>query len=150
MRRRYKTILAVLAAAVGIAGFTAPVQAAVVRDGSTFTAEPSACSCITTIDGYVFSGMPYYDGSAAVDSAVELWWALAADPSYVPLPPVTSVSTTTTVSGTVGDDSGSRFDTWGTGHAATWGTGSRPRTWGTGHRLRHRRLRLHRRTWGTG
>jgi hypothetical protein len=73
----------------------------IVRTGNSFTQSPPACSCATTIDGYVFSGLRYYDPSADVDSAVELWWALAADPHYVPLPPVTSVSATVPVSGTV-------------------------------------------------
>jgi hypothetical protein len=71
-------------------------------DDHTFEAQPHVSNTLTTIDGYLFIGMPYYDESPAIDSAVELWWKLAADPNYVPLPPITSVGVDTTVGGTVG------------------------------------------------
>lgn len=98
-------IAAALAAALMVLGgaLTAPAGAAVTRDGNVFTAAPATANAVTTIDGYLFVGMPYYDSSAAVDSAVELWWELAADPNYQPLPPITSVSVPVEVSGTVGD-----------------------------------------------
>jgi hypothetical protein len=107
----------ILAAVIATSAFAAPVaHADIVRSGNVFTQDANPCSCVTTIDGYLFSGMPYYDGSPAVDSAVELWWALAADPNYQPLPPITSVSTTTTVSGTVDEgDEPEAGRTYGTG-----------------------------------
>ena len=114
--------------AATILGLAAPVaHADIVRQGNTFTQTTSPCSCVTTIDGYLFTGMPYYDASPAVDSAVELWWMLASDPGYQPLPPVTSVSTTSTVSGTVD------LFSYGTG---SYGTGHKQTR--RAHRARHR------------
>lgn len=72
----------------------------------TFTAPALAdpappCSCVTSIDGHVFVGMPYYAPSSEVDSAVEYWWELSARPDYRSLPPVLSVSVITEITGTV-------------------------------------------------
>lgn len=79
----------------------APAVPTITRSGNTFVMTPATANAVTTIDGYVFDDMPYYDGSDAVDSAVEIWWALYADPNYVPLPPVTSIGVSTTVGGVV-------------------------------------------------
>src|SRR5262245_33926014 len=66
--------------------------------GSAAAQEPApACSCVTTIDGYVFVGIPYAE-------AVAQWLELQSQPGYVSLPPVTSVSTTIEVSGTVSEN----------------------------------------------
>jgi hypothetical protein len=105
-----KRIIAPLVVAFGLA-IPASASADITRSGSVFVAQPQVCSCVTTIDGYLFSGMPYYDSSPATDSAVELWWKLAADPNYTPLPPITSISTDTTVSGDVPDDGGRSYGT---------------------------------------
>jgi len=98
-----KRIITILTAAVAFAVPSA-ASAGIVRSGNTFTASPAVCSCVTTIDGYVFSGVPYYAPEGTADSAVELWLALRADPAYLSLPPVTSVSVDSTVSGEVEDD----------------------------------------------
>lgn len=105
----------------------APAASAdIVRSGNTFTAVPATARSTIGIDGYRFVNMPYYtavksdrsndvngDGWAD-DCAVGLWRALYADPDYQPLPPVTSVSVDTTVSGTVGDgDASAERSSWG-------------------------------------
>ena len=72
-------------------------------DSRTWAATPSQCSCVTTIDGYLFIGMSYID-------AVNKWFELYRTPGYVSNPPITSISTTTTVSGTVGDPDGGGGD----------------------------------------
>lgn len=96
-----RTILAV-AVSLLLAGVSAPAaNAEITRSGRTFTQSPPTANAITTIDGYVFAGLPYYNPSSAADSAVELWWELRADPAYLSLPPVTSISADVTVSGTV-------------------------------------------------
>jgi hypothetical protein len=58
---------------------------------------------MTTIDGYTFVGMPYYDASPEVDSAVEYWWELYSRPDYRSLPPVLSVSVLMTITGNVSE-----------------------------------------------
>ncbi|WP_028058386.1 hypothetical protein [Candidatus Solirubrobacter pratensis] len=70
-------------------------------DSRTFVAVPQLAIGAHTIDGYVFGGMPYYNPAPDSISAVTIWWKLLADPSYASLPPVTSISVETTVSGTV-------------------------------------------------
>jgi hypothetical protein len=72
-------------------------------NSATFVQTVNPCSCSVTIDGYSFIGMPYYDGTTK--SAVGLWFELLSQPGYVSYPPIKSVSTTTTVSGTVGSSS---------------------------------------------
>lgn len=75
--------------------------AATLTLGLAPAAHASTCSCVTTIDGYTFVGVPYYDPSPAIDSAVEEWWALYSRPDYHSLPPVLSISTTMEILGTV-------------------------------------------------
>jgi hypothetical protein len=145
MRRHKKWLIALILAALAAAGVAPAAPAQIVRSGNTFTQTTDPCSCVTTIDGYLFAGVPYYDASPAVDSAVELWWALAADPSYVPLPPITSISTTATVSGTVNPPGGRSFDSYGTG---SYGTGLRHAHARRAHR--HAALTARRSSYGTG
>jgi hypothetical protein len=85
-------------ASVSSTGVTLPAGVQQVNS-ATFVQTVNPCSCTVTIDGYTFNGMPYYDGTTK--SAVGLWFELLAQPGYVSRPPVTSISTTTTVSGTV-------------------------------------------------
>lgn len=80
----------------------AQLPADVVQVGNVFVKTVNPCSCTVTIDGYVWSGLPYYDGSAAVDSAVEVWWLLTEVPGYVVQPAVTSISVAIEVAGNVG------------------------------------------------
>jgi len=84
-------------------------------DDRTFAAVPQIVSGKTTIDGYIFVGMPYYyDLASQVASptdpskwvpapinAVDTWLKLLADPNYASLPPVTSISVEAEVGGTV-------------------------------------------------
>lgn len=108
----------IASAAVVVAALVIPSAASadVVRSGNTFTATPAYCSCWSTIDGYVFNGIPYSDyirdsflglpASTPVVVAGDntgIWDILSKDPSYMSLPPVTSGSVDTTVSGTVGE-----------------------------------------------
>jgi hypothetical protein len=91
---------------------TVTLPAGVAQTGPTsFAQTDHPCSCVVAIDGYLFAGMPYYDGSTS--SAVGLWFELYAQPGYRPGAPIYSVSTTATVSGTVGD--GDPGDPGGTG-----------------------------------
>lgn len=111
MKRTITLIATIAALAVPSAA-----SAGIVRSGNTFTAVPATASASIGIDGYRFVNMPYYapvkpdrsndvngDGWAD-DCAVGLWRLLYADPAYQPLPPVTSVSVDSTVSGEVEDD----------------------------------------------
>jgi hypothetical protein len=74
-------------------------------DRRTFAAVPQLANNVTTIDGYVFVGFPYYDPSGG-PSAVGTWLKLLADPDYASLPPVTSISVDSEVSGTVDPPNG--------------------------------------------
>lgn len=96
-----------LAAAAVLAAFALPGTAhgAIVKTGpSSYVAVPKTANAWTTIAGYQFRDMPYYNPSAAVDSAVEVWWELLKDPNYADLPPVTSGSVELEVGGTVEDE----------------------------------------------
>lgn len=73
------------------------------RTGGTFIADPPIANGVTGIDGYMFIGMPYYDVTGGV-SAVGTWLKLREDPGYASLPPIESISATTTVIGTVSDN----------------------------------------------
>jgi hypothetical protein len=73
-------------------------------DHRTYAAIPQLANAVTTIDGYVFVGMPYYNPDESQPSAVGCWLKLLADPGYASLPPVTSVSVDAEVSGTVEED----------------------------------------------
>jgi hypothetical protein len=69
-------------------------------DRRTFAAVPQLANNVTSLDGYVFVGFPYYDPSGG-PSAVGTWLKLLADPDYASLPPVTSISVDSEVTGTV-------------------------------------------------
>jgi hypothetical protein len=105
-QKSFGILMAVAVAAVSLvpvsaaraAGLTLPNGVKQVNS-ATFVQTENPCSCQVTLDGYVFEGMPFYDGTSK--SAVGLWFELLAQPGYVSHPAVTSVSTTTTVSGTV-------------------------------------------------
>jgi hypothetical protein len=114
MLRKFFT-LAVAAALLSLAVLSIPAAASadVTRSGRTFTASPPTANAVTTIDGYVFVGLPYYNASPAADSAVELWWQLSADPGYLSLPPVASISADTVVSGTVEPGGDAARASWG-------------------------------------
>ena len=134
---RITRLVAAAAAAVTLA-LAAPAVASATQvvlppgvqgSGFVFQAQPSLCSCVSTIDGYMFSGFPYSSWTrdwlrsvgvnipADAPTVVDLWFDLRAQPGYVPGTPITSISTTSTVSGTVGDD--------GSGQASpsSYGTG---------------------------
>jgi hypothetical protein len=112
MKRFIITLIVATLIIAACAAVPATASAEVVqRDSRTYAEVPAVCSCVATIDGYVFTGMPYspfvahlfgYDDNA---TAADLWSDLASKPGYVSNPPVTSISTATTVSGTVEDDS---------------------------------------------
>ena len=111
-----KRTLSTLAVAVAMAFSSTAASADVVKTSShSYAAVPATANAVTTIDGYLFTAMPYYNGSPAVDSAVEVWWALEADPNYLSLPPIKSISADTTVSGTVPppDDDEAARSSWG-------------------------------------
>lgn len=107
--------IAIALAAPGVASAAVTLPPGVVQtSGTTFAyAAPGSCSCVTAIDGYVFSGFPYSpyvrdwlrsQGMPAPDAtAVDLWLDLKAQPGYTPGAPITSISTTATVTGTVND-----------------------------------------------
>jgi hypothetical protein len=115
-----KRIILALTATITLA-LTSAASADVTRSGNTFTATPAYCGCWTTIDGYIFNGIPYSPyirdvflrlpaSTPVVVSGDDtgIWDLLRQDPSYLSLPPVTSGSVDVTVSGDVepGDDTG--------------------------------------------
>jgi hypothetical protein len=116
MNMKRLALLAITAIAALAAIAPATAGADVVRSGNTFTATPSYCSCWSTVDGYVFDGIPYSPfvrdvflhlpaGTPVVVDGENTGIAdkLRASPDYLSLPPVTSGSVQTTVSGTVED-----------------------------------------------
>lgn len=125
MKRLITSVVAALALVV-----PSVASADVVRSGNVITEVPATANGITTIDGYVFAGMAYYDASPAVDSAVEFWWALEADPNYVSLPPVTSISTTAPVSGTVEPEATATPEATPEPARSSWGRHARRSSWG--------------------
>jgi hypothetical protein len=102
---------AIVTAVVLAVAIPATASADVVRNGNTFTAVPSYCSCWSTIDGYQFYGIPYSPFVRDVflklpvttPVAVDIWWELRSNPKYLALPPVTSGSVEIVVSGEVED-----------------------------------------------
>lgn len=112
LMKNIKTLLLALVAAASLCGFVATgARADIVREGNTFNANPAYCSCWSTVDGYVFNGIPYSPFVRDVflglpsDTPVvtDMMDALRADPNYTPLPPVTSVGGEVTIGGTVED-----------------------------------------------
>lgn len=99
--------LAAAVAAVACLIVAAPASADITQTGNRFTAQPSYCSCVSTIGGWVFQGIPYSPFvrdsflrlPAGTPTAVDLYFDLGL--YRTPLPPVTSVSTTIEVGGTV-------------------------------------------------
>jgi hypothetical protein len=64
-------------------------------DHNSFTKPNSGVSAMTTIDGWIFTNIAYVE-------AATFWGQMSSQPGYSSLPPVTSVSTTVTVTGNVG------------------------------------------------
>jgi hypothetical protein len=78
-----------------------PIPGTVRLDDRTFAAVPPVANSWTTIGGYQFYGMNYYDENPETPDAVHALWKLQEDPSFEWKPPVTSGSVDVEVSGTV-------------------------------------------------
>ena len=92
-----------------------PSPSVVKLDHRTFAVVPQIANAVTTIDGYVFVGMPYYNPDESQPSAVGCWLKLLSDPNYASKPPVTSISVDVEVSGSVEEPSilDESDDPWG-------------------------------------
>jgi hypothetical protein len=69
---------------------------------NTIEADPPVANSITTVDGYVFKNMDYYNEDPDKPDAIDAWSTLARQPGYKPKTPVKQVGVDSEVGGTVG------------------------------------------------